>query len=311
MSMLQLARLNQQALGTLERCQTFPPRWANMDELASLADNWVERLRLERERRALRKGGVLRWFEGLDRRVRTKRLAYLDRDDCPDQLKLRLVRTLHYSNVALGSYRRFLRVLRPLIEETRTRKGRPARVLELASGSGEFALALGRLAAKRKLAVEITGSDIVPAHVESAAHHAKARGIPVGFRTLNAFDLQGIEPGEYDIAFIAQSMHHLSPGQLARVIAQATRVSGAFVGVDGHRSVWTLSALGLIGLAGTLSSRRPQFLHDAIVTGRKLYSNAELDLIARIAAPSAHVEVKNARPGLSVIVVRKALELQP
>ena len=142
----------------------------------------------------------------------------------------------------------------------------------------------------------------MPAYVADANIRAQARRLPVRFVELNAFDLLStLTPGDFDICFIAQSIHHFSPGQLAMMVAQAG-LAGArhFVGIDGRRSL--LMAVGL-PLFTALSLQR-DFVHDAAITARRFYSEAELALIADIAAPGADVSVERAEPGYSVLHVR-------
>ena len=182
--------------------------------------------------------------------------------------------------------------------------GRPVRILELASGAGECSLALARDFARRRMPVEITGSDIVPVHVREATAAARARGIDVEFRVLDAFTLDATS-GEWDLIFVAQSMHHFTPGQLARIIAGArAREARRFVGTDGVRSLWLLAFLAVSTTPMSLYMRSRAFSHDAVVSARRFFAEAELGLIARTAAPDDNVEVYTAHPGFSVLAVR-------
>ncbi len=271
-----------------------------MRELERAADEAIARLR--RERLELAASAWERLNARLDRRVDTDVVEYLDRPGHPEAAKLRQIRWLHRQNLLLGSYRRFLRLLTPAIEEAaRARAGAPAQLLELASGSGELTLALARLAAERRMPVEITGSDIVPEYVRDASARAKAAGVAARFRELNAFDLgAALRPGEVDVAFIVQSIHHFSPGQLAMMIAQVGAAGARrFVGIDGRRGLLLLGALPALC---SLSLDR-YFVHDALVSVRRLYAEAELDLVASIAAPDARVAVRSDGHFLSVLTV--------
>ena len=78
-----------------------------------------------------------------------------------------------------------------------------------------------------------------------------------------------------------QSLHHFTPGQLALMIAQVGAAGArTFVGIDGR---W--------------------FVHDALVSARRLYAEAELELVASIAAPTARVSVGANGPFHSVLTV--------
>lgn len=300
--MLQLEALNRRALAAMEAGGALPAA-ADDAELERAVDAAVARLRAERERAA---GAWERVATAIDRRVRTDAVEYMDRDDLPAEEKVRLVRALHRFNRTLLSYHRFLAILKPHVEAVNALTGRPARVLELASGSGEFTLELARLAARRGLPVEVTGSDIVPAYVERGNAEAAARGVPARFVRLNAFEMTGVAPGDHDLVFIAQSAHHFTPGQLARMIRRAHRVaSRAFLLVDGFRSLWLLGMLAATGGVAGAVFGAPQFLHDAVVSGRRFFSEPELALIARLAAPAADIDVRTSRPGLSVLTVRR------
>jgi SAM-dependent methyltransferase len=204
-------------------------------------------------------------------------------------------------NTVSASYLRFFGLLAPTLRQIQERKGRPARVLELACGSGGFSLALAKLAARRGLAVEVTGSDIVPLYVERAQRQAEEQGGSVSFRILDAINLEEVADGAYDIVFIAQSTHHFSPGQLARMIAEARRVATtSFVSVDGYRSLGMLAFV-----SGTaIFSLWPAMVHDATISARKFYPEAELEAIARMAAPGARVRIGRIWPLSTTLTLR-------
>jgi SAM-dependent methyltransferase len=176
-------------------------------------------------------------------------------------------------------------------------------VLELASGAGGFAFELDRLARKHGVQVQVTGSDIVPLYVTRGNDKARKDASAVSFERVDALDMSALGDGAYDILFIAQSVHHFSPGQLARMIAEARRVATtAFVSVDGFRS------LGMVAfVSGTaLLSLWPAMVHDAVISVRKFYSEADLEAIARMAAPEARIELGRIVPLNTVLTVRFA-----
>lgn len=300
--MLQLSALNLRAREAMA-ASGASLGWETPAELEALASDAVERLRALRS--TLAAGPTERLGVWLDWRLETDAVEYLDRPDYSQDRKLAQVRLLHLQNRATGSYRRFLSLLLPAIKATaaNTPDGR-ARVLELASGSGELTMELARLAAKSGAPFTITGSDRVQAFVDDGNLRARARGLDASFRRIDAFELEGVSKGEVDVVFIAQSIHHFTAGQLARMIARAGEIGARhFIGIDGYRS------LGLLGVAPALAALtlRPTHTHDAFVSARKFYPQAELALIAEIAAPCARVSVERAMPAFSVL----RIEYQP
>lgn len=292
--MFQLQSLNRELIPGL-LASTAPD-----DTLEQRADRVIFRLREARAAQA--RGLPTRLAVTLDRWLRSDAPEFLDRDDITPAAKVAIVARLDRLNRRLHAYRRFLAVLRPGIEAVHRREGRPVRLLELASGSGDFTLELARLAQAQQLPVAVHGSDYQPAHVQEGQRKARAAGLPVEFCTVNAFDMHNVADGEFDLIFLAQTMHHFSPGQLARMVEQASRkATSAFVGIDVRRSlhVW--------GIVPAMAALNPDyaFLHDGIISIRKMYSEPELALIARMGAPEWRVATRGIFPGYSVLEVTR------
>lgn len=288
--------------GLLPRVLREAPAWTDMEGLARAADAAVAQLRALRRMEARRLGGLRGLAVRVDDWLRTDAPEHLDDPYFPPARKEAIVQSLHRFNQGVLAYHRFFRVLRPMLADVAAAHRRPVRVLELASGSGEFALALDRLARRAGLAVEVTGSDYLRAHVEVGNGKALARRAPVRFRELNAFDLSVLAPGDFDLVFVAQSIHHFTPGQVAMMVAQATRVATVgFVGIDGRRSP---ELFAVVPAAGLLFRSR-DYLHDAVVTLRKFYTESELELIARLAVPDGFVSARPELPGYSVLMATR------
>ena len=299
--MLQLHALNRSILDDPAFRQEMLPADAAGAALERHVDATIARLREERVRRARHAGGLANVAARIDSALRTEAVEHMDEAGYPERGKLAIALGLHLMNVASASYRRFFTLLSPMLRQIQERERRPARVLELASGSGGFAFALASLARSRGFQVEITASDIVPLYLSRGQKRAAESGIPVSFRHLDALDMKAVDDGAYDVVFIAQSVHHFSAGQLARMIAESRRVATtAFVSVDGYRS---LSMVAFV--SGTaLMSLWPAMVHDAVISVRKFYGEAELGAIARMAAPAARVEVGRIRPLNTTLTVR-------
>lgn len=272
-----------------------------MEELERAADLRLAEFRSARAHEARSRGERFRTW--LDERVRTDALESLDRADHPEPRKLAQVRLLHVQNLALRTYQRILSVLAPVIAEARARRGgRPVRVLEIASGAGEMAMALAAEAQRRGWPLEVTGSDVVPSYVARANALALSRGSRARFRVIDGFALaESLAHGEVDVVLVAQSAHHFSAGQLAKVIAQVGAAGGTHVVlVDGHRSLRMLLALPSLALLGL----DRHFARDAWISARRFYSAPELELVARLAAPRATVTSRCVVPLTTVLTVR-------
>lgn len=314
--MLQLRQLYHDTHAELQRLQPFPPAWHSMTELEYVSDNWVQQWLSTRRSVAENRGRFALLYDTMDKIIRTELPEHTDDPGVSSRRKLRIVRGIHSMNALIFTYRRYLEVLKPLIEEVSAKRNRPARLLELASGSGETAMYIVQAAKKKRLPVEVTVSDYIEHVVKDAERRAAQRGLDMQFRTINALHMgNALESGQYDIFLIVGSMHHFKPGQLSVMIAQAKKLSAPgsiFVGIDVFRSLPMLLLLPFLHLmtavicfpATQLVASLPDNFHDAWLTVRKAHTLYELEQIARIAAPDAAVTTKHAIPGLSVLTVR-------
>jgi len=277
--MLQLETAGYKTLNDLRSRGEFPPKWANVDEVEQLTDRFMERFATERFESSKELGPGFFIPELIDRAVRTGDVEHMDDEAHHGDDRLEWVRALDRMNRMTLSYEHQCDRLMPVIEML-ARAGKPVGILELAAGSGGLAFALADRAKQAGIEVKVTASDIVPEMVSEGNRVASERNLPVTFRQLNAFSLDGLEPGSADLVVISQSMHHFSPGQIALMIAQAERHgASAFVGIDGFRS---LLLTGGVPLVASLQGILP-FTLDGLTSARKFYSAVELDIIAAIA----------------------------
>lgn len=298
--MLQQRSANQVIMADLPR-PSSPP--TDMNVLERQVDQAIASLRAQRRVHGQTADVLPRLAARLDDWIRTDAEEFLDRADYADAGKVRIVSQLHRFNRVVQAYWRFLSILKPYIHAVHQQEKRTVNVLELASGSGEFTLALAEKARQQKLPIAIYGSDYIEAHVEEGNRKARAKGIAAQFRTINAFDMHNVAEGEFDIVFVAQTMHHFTPGQLAKMIAQASaKATYGFVGIDGRRG------LELFGMMPLMAALNPTygFMHDSFISMRKMYAEPELELIAQLAAPEHRVRTFSSHPGYSVLEVLHA-----
>ena len=281
--MLQLKTAGYIALDNLRKSLPFPPQWHTQGELEKVADRYHSAFLDERFEVSRNLGAFFFAAELIDRSIRTDEQEHMDNPSMPPQKKLELIKALDNMNNMLLLYPQYISVIEPSIRKIVREKKRPARILELASGAGGLAFAIAAQAKQSVLPVEITGSDIVPEYVDYCNATAEERNLPVHFSIINAFAMESLENCSCDIILISQSLHHFTPGQLARIIEQS-KLHGAsiFLGLDGHRGLDLLAGVPLIALLQGVSV----LTLDGYTSARKFYSEAELDLIAEIATDS-------------------------
>lgn len=271
----------------------FPPEWNTPEELEQTVDNYFEVFLNERFEVSKELGPGFFALELFDRSLRTDQEEKMDSPDIPASKKLEMIRALDSMNNMMMLYPHYISVIEPSIREVADREKRPARILELASGAGGLAFAIAERAKQQTLPVEIRGSDIVPEYVVFCNQTARERQLPVTFRIINAFAMDSVEKGSCDIILISQSLHHFTPGQLARIISQS-REQGAsiFLGLDGHRGLDLLAGVPIAAMLQGISS----LVLDGYTSARKFYSEPELDLIAEIATRSSRYSTEFSWP---------------
>jgi SAM-dependent methyltransferase len=271
-----------------------------MEELEKAADRFVTRFLEERRRVSGELGGAYLGAELLDGLLRTDDRELMDGESVGENEKLDVIRALDRQNAAMQLYPMIIGIVLPLVREAAAESGKEVRVLELAGGTGGFALALASEARRHGLPVRVTCSDIVPAYIEEGKKRAAQLQLPVEFILLDALDPLGFGSETSDIVIVSQSLHHFTPGQLAVMIARSARhASGAFVGIDGYRSLLIAAGVPLVAALQLI----PSFALDGLTSARKFYSETELGIVAEIAAGSGRHTVSCAWP-LSVLTVR-------
>ncbi|RYE85702.1 MAG: class I SAM-dependent methyltransferase, partial [Oxalobacteraceae bacterium] len=174
--------------------------------------------------------------------------------------------------------------------------------LDVAAGTGGFCLALKQ---RRGAQLEVTASDLCGGYLEAGAQQARAAGLEVQFRPLDALKLDGLSPGSFDIVTCTQSLHHFSAGVAARLLAQCARLATTGVCfIDGERGLPPLVTMApLMALYG----RDWPVVHDTIVSIRRMYLAEEMQLLAALVPhPLTHCAVRCERfgPGHAYIMLR-------
>ena len=127
--------------------------------------------------------------------------------------------------------------------------GRPVRVLDLACGGGDVAVALARRAGRSGLPLEVHGCDRSPVALGHARRSAKRAGVEVRFFERDA--LASPMPEGYDLLCSSLFLHHLTDPQAVALLAAMARAAGALLVQDLRRTRlgWALAGVTLHTLA--------------------------------------------------------------
>lgn len=159
----------------------------------------------------------------------------------------------------------------PPVERLARSLGRPVRVLDVATGSGDIPAALDRLARRHGVAAEFAGCDISPTAVDAG----RSRGA-VTFFQHDA--LRDPLPTGYDVITCSLFLHHLDEPDVGRLLAAMKAAAGRLVLVSDL--VRGRLNLGLVTAACRALSRSPVVHFDGPASVRAAYTSAELRALA-------------------------------
>lgn len=116
--------------------------------------------------------------------------------------------------------------------------------------------------------------------------------------------MEQLTPDTYDIVFTLHSMHHFLPEQLIKIMAGASSIATrGFIGIDAYRGIFNILFMAVLGAGKSLVSLNSAFFHDSFISGRRMYSAKQLEIMARLGCPNTNIVAENLRPGLTVIKV--------
>ena len=238
--------------------------------------------------------------------LNTDRIEFIDRADFPIEKKIKIIKGLDIKNKLFGTYNKIFRYLEPLIEEVNRNEKRTFKILELAGGLGDLSIGLYEVANKKKKEFDIliTGSDIIPNYVDISNDQVAAKNMEIEFKVIDAMSLSEVEGEKFDIVISLHSLHHFSPFEISKLIQNAKKVSnyGLFA-VDGKRNFLNLVFMIMTALIPSVLSMNFMFLHDAIISGRKMYRSSFLLRLGLASSPDSIVESGEFSLGLEYLKV--------
>jgi 2-polyprenyl-3-methyl-5-hydroxy-6-metoxy-1,4-benzoquinol methylase len=116
------------------------------------------------------------------------------------------------------------------IENLSPPKDRPLRILDVACGGGDVAIAIKSRADKAGRLIEVEGCDISPVAVEFAAKSAQRRGLEVRFFQHDALEKE--LPGGFDLVSSSLFLHHLSDSDSVAFLRDLAAVGQAVLVQD-------------------------------------------------------------------------------
>jgi SAM-dependent methyltransferase len=229
----------------------------------------------------------------LDRRLKTDRPEYLDRDDVDPAVKRSVVRALERTGEWFGNHQKFAEIaLREVADVP------DPRILELGSGHGGLSAKLLEM----HPTAELTVTDVEPDSVGAIAAGPLAADPRVTVRAMDATNIDAAD-GAFDVAVFALSFHHLPPAAASRVFAEGTRAADKLVIIDLPRPPAPLHLLRLVTML-PLAPFIP-FMHDGVISSLRAYSPSALRALAAHADPAIEVELRGGLASPQVVVAKR------
>jgi 2-polyprenyl-3-methyl-5-hydroxy-6-metoxy-1,4-benzoquinol methylase len=137
----------------------------------------------------------------------------------------------------------------------------PLRVLDLACGGGDNAVAIAQLARREGLAVEVCGCDVSALAIGESRRLAESMGFdPANFFQLNV--LKEPLPREFHVITCSLFLHHLAQEDAGRLIRKMAEAAERLVLISDLRRTWL--GLGLAWAGSRLLTRSPVVHTDAV-----------------------------------------------
>ncbi len=187
----------------------------------------------------------------------------------------RALRGLARLNVLSGSTARLWKPLASLCREL----GRPVRVLDVATGSGDIPIGLMKCAERSGLALCVDGCDVSPVAVASAQGRLRSSGGDASGPSFFVHDVvNDALPDGYDAVICSLFMHHLSEDEAITLLSEMRRCTTHLVLVnDLQRGLMN----NLLVRAGSgLVTRSWVVRKDAVLSIRAAFTRGELQGMA-------------------------------
>ncbi|MCC6493624.1 MAG: methyltransferase domain-containing protein [Pirellulales bacterium] len=227
----------------------------------------------------------------------------MDQADLDEREHGRALKGLARINVASRTCQQFWRY----IDEFARRRVRGAvRILDVASGGGDVAFGLWKIARRRGVALQIVGLDLSPTACRFAAERCRRAEPAIEFHAADV--IRDELPGGFDVAMSALFLHHLSERDCVTVLRKLAAAAPLVLASDLRRST---AGYLLAHVACRALSRSPIVHFDGPQSVRNAYSLEEMKSLCA-AAGLPHATVRPAWPCRLVVRHQRRYEpLQP
>lgn len=225
---------------------------------------------------------------------------FLDDGAYPSERRTKILKDLDWFNRIIRTYDWFFKALETFVADL---PPGDLNVLDVGSGHGAFPIRLAQKGALGGRRVNVTGSDINPVFVEQAQALALKKKARVDFRVLDATRLAE-DAERYDVIISSQTIHHFSPAFLAEIMMHLRMHARTGVALFDDRRAWWIAAAAAVGTG--IVGRDYDFTHDAVVSVRRMYSAAELEMLAKCSPGGEAYRSHNFGPHYTFTTARTA-----
>lgn len=167
-------------------------------------------------------------------------------------------------------------ILWPVIRDEARSLGRPLRLLDVATGSGDIPVSLAKRAKKAGISLTVSGCDVSETAIAAATCRAKKENVEATFFRHDV--LNAPLPMGYDIVLASLFLHHLTDDEAIRVIKAMALAAGRMVVIsDLSRSSFNK---GLVWIGCRLLSRSPVVHFDGPVSVKAAFTPLEATELA-------------------------------
>lgn len=167
-------------------------------------------------------------------------------------------------------------ILWPTIREEARSLGRPLRILDVATGSGDIPVSLALWAQRGEIELDVSGCDVSKSAIAAATRRAKEANVEATFFRHDA--LIDPLPTGYDIITASLFLHHLTDDEVVRVLKTMADAAGRMVVIsDLSRSSFNR---GLVWIGCRVLSRSPVVHFDGPVSVKAAFTPKEATDVA-------------------------------